>query len=53
MRIFSSLEFLFCRPRRVAALQGKKVVAIATGSLHCVACTDQGGLSDVDDVQDE
>ncbi len=30
------------RPRRVAALQGKKVVAVATGSLHCVACTDQG-----------
>ncbi len=30
------------RPRKVAALQGKKVVSIATGSLHCVACTDQG-----------
>ena len=22
--------------------QGKKVISIATGSLHCVACTDQG-----------
>jgi len=30
------------RPKKVAALQGKKVVCIATGSLHCVACTDQG-----------
>ncbi|XP_068720941.1 E3 ubiquitin-protein ligase HERC2-like [Montipora capricornis] len=30
------------RPKRVAALQNKKVVAIATGSLHCVACTDSG-----------
>ena len=30
------------RPKRVGALQGKKVVAIATGSLHCVACTDTG-----------
>lgn len=30
------------RPKRVAALQNKKVVAIATGSLHCVACTDTG-----------
>ncbi|XP_033111225.1 E3 ubiquitin-protein ligase HERC2-like [Anneissia japonica] len=30
------------RPRKVAALQGKKVIAIATGSLHCVACTDKG-----------
>jgi hypothetical protein len=30
------------RPRKVAALQGRKVVSIATGSLHCVACTDQG-----------
>lgn len=30
------------RPKRVAALQGKKVIAIATGSLHCVACTDTG-----------
>ena len=28
------------RPKRVAALQNKKVIAIATGSLHCVACTD-------------
>ncbi|GLH06927.1 Probable E3 ubiquitin-protein ligase HERC2 [Gryllus bimaculatus] len=30
------------RPRKVAALQGKKIVCIATGSLHCVACSDQG-----------
>ncbi|XP_046386640.1 E3 ubiquitin-protein ligase HERC2 isoform X3 [Ischnura elegans] len=30
------------RPRKVAALQGKKVISIATGSLHCVACTDTG-----------
>lgn len=30
------------RPKKVAALQGKKVICIATGSLHCVACTDQG-----------
>ncbi|ODN06550.1 E3 ubiquitin-protein ligase HERC2 [Orchesella cincta] len=30
------------RPKKVAALQGKKVICIATGSLHCVACTDTG-----------
>lgn len=30
------------RPRKVAALQGKKIVSIATGSLHCVACSDAG-----------
>ncbi|XP_077983839.1 E3 ubiquitin-protein ligase HERC2-like [Glandiceps talaboti] len=30
------------RPRKVAALQGKKCIQIATGSLHCVAVTDQG-----------
>ena len=30
------------RPRRVTALQGKKVINIACGSLHCVACTDTG-----------
>ncbi|XP_038055580.1 E3 ubiquitin-protein ligase HERC2-like [Patiria miniata] len=30
------------RPRKVAALGGKKVICVATGSLHCVACTDQG-----------
>ena len=30
------------RPRRVSALQGKKVVDVACGSLHCVACTDTG-----------
>ena len=30
------------RPRKVAALQGRKVISIATGSLHCVACTDGG-----------
>ena len=27
------------RPKKVAALQGRRVVSIATGSLHCVACT--------------
>ena len=32
------------RPRKVAALQGKKVICVATGSLHCVACTDNGKL---------
>jgi E3 ubiquitin-protein ligase HERC2 len=26
----------------VAALQGRKIISIATGSLHCVACTDNG-----------
>ena len=30
------------RPRKVAALQGRRVISIATGSLHCVACTDSG-----------
>ena len=30
------------RPRKVAALQGRRVISIATGSLHCVACTDGG-----------
>ncbi|KAK7097783.1 E3 ubiquitin-protein ligase HERC2-like isoform X3 [Littorina saxatilis] len=30
------------RPRRVSALQGKKVIDVACGSLHCVACTDTG-----------
>lgn len=30
------------RPKKVAALQAKKVICIATGSLHCVACTDAG-----------
>ncbi|KAF7266968.1 hypothetical protein GWI33_019752 [Rhynchophorus ferrugineus] len=30
------------RPKKVAALQGKKIVSIATGSLHCVACSDEG-----------
>lgn len=30
------------RPRKIAALQGKKIISIATGSLHCVACSDQG-----------
>lgn len=33
------------RPRRVSALQGKKVIDIACGSLHCVACTDAGNKS--------
>lgn len=30
------------RPKKVAALQGKKIISIATGSLHCVACSDEG-----------
>ncbi|CAH0390182.1 unnamed protein product [Bemisia tabaci] len=30
------------RPRIIEALEGKKIVCIATGSLHCVACSDQG-----------
>uniref|UniRef100_A0A8C9RA53 E3 ubiquitin-protein ligase HERC2 n=1 Tax=Scleropages formosus TaxID=113540 RepID=A0A8C9RA53_SCLFO len=30
------------RPRQVQGLQGKKVTAIATGSLHCVCCTEDG-----------
>ncbi|XP_058836150.1 probable E3 ubiquitin-protein ligase HERC2 isoform X2 [Topomyia yanbarensis] len=30
------------RPKKVAALQGKKIISIATGSLHCVACSDSG-----------
>lgn len=30
------------RPKKVAALQGKKIVSIATGSLHCVCCSDNG-----------
>lgn len=30
------------RPKKVAALQGIKIVSIATGSLHCVACDDLG-----------
>lgn len=25
------------RPKKIAALQGKKIVSIATGSLHCIA----------------
>ncbi|CAG9815802.1 unnamed protein product [Phaedon cochleariae] len=29
------------RPKKVAALQGK-IISIATGSLHCVACSDEG-----------
>ena len=29
-------------PRKVAALFGKKVISIATGSLHCVCCTSEG-----------
>lgn len=32
-------------PRRVGGLQNKKVISIATGSLHCVCCTDQGSPS--------
>ncbi|XP_048243824.1 E3 ubiquitin-protein ligase HERC2-like isoform X1 [Haliotis rufescens] len=30
------------RPRRVSALQGKKIIDVACGSLHCVACSDAG-----------
>lgn len=30
------------RPKKVSALQGKKIISIATGSLHCVACSDEG-----------
>ena len=30
------------KPKVVAALTGKKIVSIACGSLHCVACTDTG-----------
>lgn len=29
-------------PKKVSALQDKKIVSVATGSLHCVACTDSG-----------
>lgn len=32
------------RPRQVQGLQGKKVIAIATGSLHCVCCTEDGEM---------
>ncbi len=32
------------RPRQVQGLQGKKVIAIATGSLHCVCCTEDGRI---------
>ena len=31
------------RPKIVAAFQGQKVISIATGSLHFVACTDDQG----------
>ncbi|KPJ06671.1 putative E3 ubiquitin-protein ligase HERC2 [Papilio machaon] len=30
------------RPMRVTGMQGKVITSIATGSLHCVACTDTG-----------
>lgn len=30
------------RPKKIAALQGKKIISISTGSLHCVACSDSG-----------
>ncbi|KAH9523229.1 E3 ubiquitin-protein ligase herc2 [Bulinus truncatus] len=32
------------RPRRVTALQGKKVIDVACGSLHCVVCTETGDV---------
>ena len=35
-------KLFVCLFTKVAALQGKKVISIATGSLHCVACTDSG-----------
>lgn len=31
----------------MSALQGKKVIDVACGSLHCVACTDTGTHSSV------
>ncbi|XP_043204412.1 E3 ubiquitin-protein ligase HERC2-like [Amphibalanus amphitrite] len=30
------------RPKKVAALQGKRIICIAVGSLHCVACSQEG-----------
>ena len=30
------------RPRIVEALEGKRVISVACGSLHCVVCTDKG-----------
>ncbi|XP_017782464.1 PREDICTED: E3 ubiquitin-protein ligase HERC2 isoform X2 [Nicrophorus vespilloides] len=30
------------RPRKITSLPGKKFISIATGSLHCVASTDEG-----------
>ena len=39
---FVFLNFFLFVFTKVAALQGKKVISIATGSLHCVACTDSG-----------
>ena len=33
------------RPCKVAAVQGKKIISIATGSLHCVACSDKGEVT--------
>ena len=33
------------KPKRVTALQGKKIVSVACGSLHCVACTDTGNAA--------
>lgn len=32
------------RPKKVIALQGKRIISIATGSLHCVACSDDGDV---------
>jgi len=32
------------RPKKVGALQGKKIICISTGALHCVVCTDQGEI---------
>ena len=30
------------RPKIVEALEGKRVISVACGSLHCVVCTDKG-----------
>lgn len=29
-------------PKKISALQEKVIISVATGSLHCVACTDTG-----------
>ena len=32
------------RPKLVEALKDKVVVEVAVGSLHCIACVDDGGV---------